>query len=80
VTRGPHSVYHLTHTCTKGQDPMSDDQERVDTDFCESGAEVDEPSTTPWRSLWALADGQPAWLRDSVATMDAAAQAEMGHT
>lgn len=59
---------------------MSDEQEQIDADARESGAETDEPSSTPWRSLWALADGQPAWLRDSVATMDAAAQAEMGHT
>lgn len=59
---------------------MSDEQELVDTESRESGAEADELSVTPWRALWALTDGQPAWLRDSVATMDAAAQAEMGHT
>jgi hypothetical protein len=33
-----------------------------------------------WRAIWALEDGQPAWLRDSVAAMDGALQGEMGHT
>jgi hypothetical protein len=33
-----------------------------------------------WRALWALEDGQPAWLRESVAVMDAYAQGQMGHS
>jgi hypothetical protein len=33
-----------------------------------------------WRALWELEDGQPAWLRDSMATMDAYVQGQMGHT
>lgn len=33
-----------------------------------------------WRALWVLEEGQPAWLRESVATLDGAIQGEMGHT
>jgi hypothetical protein len=33
-----------------------------------------------WRALWALEDGQPAWLWDSVAALDGAIQGQMGHT
>jgi hypothetical protein len=33
-----------------------------------------------WRALWALEDGQPEWLRESVATIDGAIQGEMGHS
>lgn len=33
-----------------------------------------------WRALWALEDGQPAWLRDSVAILDGYLQGEMGHS
>lgn len=40
-----------------------------------------EPSAfSEWRELWALEDGQPAWLRDSVAMLDAQIQGEMGHS
>lgn len=41
----------------------------------------DDPSLlSAWRALWALEDGQLAWLRESVATLDAYAQGQMGHS
>lgn len=33
-----------------------------------------------WRALWALEDGQPAWVHDFVSTLDGAIQGEMGHS
>jgi hypothetical protein len=39
-----------------------------------------ESPLSEWRAPWALEDGQPAWLRDSVAVMDAYAQGLMGHS
>lgn len=39
-----------------------------------------ESPFSEWRALWALGDGQLAWVRSSVARMDGYIQGEMGHT
>lgn len=39
-----------------------------------------ESQLNEWRALWTLEDGHPAWLRESVAVMDAYAQGQMGHS
>lgn len=44
---------------------------------------LQQPSTSPlaeWRALWALEDGQPAWVGSAVSAMDGAIQGEMGHS
>lgn len=39
-----------------------------------------ESPLSEWRALWALEDGQPAWLHESVAALDGYLQGEMGHS